>query len=277
MEHATGSDKDLTLGRLARLEVKIADTQSEIRRALELRSRVFRNTLHPSIDADGFDERCDHLIVVDANAGTGHGEDDQADGKVVATYRLIGDRQPNFAGRFYSESAFDVRSLRAAHPDASFLEFGRSCVDPAYRNKRTLELLWHGSWAYVRKYGYDVMFGCASFPGAEPALHQEALALLAQHAPAVEEWEVNVCANVDSKFVPRSLSSKADQGEMRTVLRGLPPLIKGYLRLGAMFSTCAVPDPDFDTTDVLVVLPVSRLSRRYLKYYGENATRHAAA
>ena len=59
-------------------------------------------------------------------------------------------------------------------------------------------------------------------------------------------------------------------------LRELPPLIKGYLRLGAYICEDAVIDWQFGTTDVFIVLPVERINTRYINYYGEDATRHAA-
>ena len=92
---------------------------------------------------------------------------------VVGTYRL--QRQEIAAAHhgFYTAGEFDIGGLVARHPNLKFLELGRSCVLPPYRNKRTVELLWHGIWSYVRRHDLDVMIGCASLDGTDP----QALAL----------------------------------------------------------------------------------------------------
>ena len=184
-----------TLGALGALDVRLATTKYEIRRAQKLRYRVFfeEGGARPDPtarlirrDVCRFDRVCDHLIVVD-NAVL------RVDGAptVVGAYRLLrGDAaQANFG--FYSAGEFDVASLVARHPGKRLLELGRSCVAPGYRGKRTLELLWRGIWAYARHHRIDVMFGCASFPGADPAAHAAALRFLrARSARPMPLWDV---------------------------------------------------------------------------------------
>ena len=265
---------DAVLGRLGGLTVKLAETRAEIEAAKRLRYAVFHEergksavvASSASIDEDAFDAYCDHLIVVDEDAGS------TADGpSVMATYRLMDSRMAARASGFYSAGEYDIAPLMARHDKLSFLEFGRSCVAPGYRDKRTVELLWHGSWAYVRRHGHDVMFGCASFEGTDPAVHAEALSLLGEQALAESDWQVSAVA--PSVSLPLL---KQEEYEARKALRSLPPILKGYLRLGAIFAREAVIDHEFGTVDVLVILPVSRLNPRYVQYYGEDAGRHKA-
>ncbi len=263
------------LGRLGNLIVKIADSTEEITAAQRLRHKVFvgerlvtgTDETLPILDQkdeDRFDAYCDHLIVIENSPGENY------DGRVVATYRLMSQDQAETAGGFYTAAEFQVGDLVRRFPKLKFLELGRSCVLPEFRTKRTIELLWHGSWAYVRKHGFDVMFGCASMEGVIVEPHKEALSFLYQTAKADEDWDVSGNGEVIQ------LSQIAiGNGNLKSAIRSLPPLIKGYLRLGAMFASQAVIDRQFGTIDVLVLLPVSRLNPRYVNYYGENAERHS--
>lgn len=271
---ALPSRDEPVLGRLGGLTVKLAETQAEIEAAKRLRYAVFHEERGKSgatganaeLDEDAFDAHCDHLIVIDEKAGA-----ENKSQPVIATYRLMNRKMADRAGRFYSAGEYDIASLLKRHKDQSFLEFGRSCVAPGYRDKRTVELLWHGSWAYVRRHGHDVMFGCASFEGTDPAIHAEALSLLGEQAMAEDNWQVSAVA--PSVSLPLLAPGTY---QARHALRSLPPILKGYLRLGAVFAREAVIDHEFGTVDVLVILPVSRLNPRYVQYYGEDAGRHKA-
>lgn len=262
------------LGRLGSLTVKLAETPAEIEAAKRLRYSVFHQergkhcetAAATGTDEDAFDAYCDHLIVIDGDAASPAGAP-----PVIATYRLMDRHMAARAGRFYSAGEYDIAPLLERHSHLSFLEFGRSCVAPGYRDKRTVELLWHGSWAYVRRHGHDVMFGCASFEGTDPAVHAEALSLLGEQALAESDWQVSAVG--PSASLPILKPSDYDA---RKALRSLPPILKGYLRLGAIFAREAVIDHEFGTVDVLVILPVSRLNPRYVQYYGEDAGRHKA-
>jgi putative hemolysin len=158
------------------------------------------------------------------------------------------------------------------HPDLRFLELGRSCVLPRYRTKRTVELLWHGVWSYVRQNKFDVMIGCASLEGTDPDRLALPLSFLHHFARAPDEWRA---AAQPHRRVDMNRMAK-DAIEAKTALRELPPLIKGYLRLGAFVGDGAVIDHQFGTTDILIILPVSAISSRYIEHFGADATRHAA-
>ncbi|KDR90338.1 GNAT family N-acetyltransferase, partial [Agrobacterium tumefaciens] len=189
--------------------------------------------------------------------------------QIVGTYRLLRQEIALANNGFYSASEFDIAGLVARHPGKRFMELGRSCVLPEYRTKRTVELLWQGNWAYAVKHRMDAMIGCASFPGVQPEAHALALSFLHHNCVAKGEWEASALPELyhEMDLVP------AEALNARKALNAMPPLIKGYMRLGAMFGSGAVVDHAFNTTDVLVVLPVSSIAGRYISYYGGEAER----
>jgi putative hemolysin len=251
------------LARSGDLEVRLAASASEIAAAQSLRYRVFFEEGAAAPDPASraarrdlcrFDEVCDHVIAID----TSRGGDESA---VVGAYRLLRQDVARERFGFYSAAEFEVAPLLARHPHLSFMELGRSCVAEPYRSKRTMETLWRGVWAYALRHGVDVMFGCASLPGADPQLHAAALAALAELA-AKPEWRVEPAARARRVVVPPAAST-----DVRAAIRGLPPLVKGYLRLGARFAPEAVIDEAFGTTDVFVVLRVADIQARYLQHF----------
>jgi putative hemolysin len=163
-----------SLGRVGSLEVRLAQTAAEVRQAQKLRYRVFYQEgpaipnpgrLFARRDVDSYDTICDHLLVLD------HAARDGAPGNrpaVVGTYRLLRQALAEEHGGFYTAGEFAIGGLIARHPGLQFLELGRSCVLAPYRNKRTVELLWHGIHAYIMQNNTDVMIGCASLDGTEP-------------------------------------------------------------------------------------------------------------
>ncbi|MEM1364824.1 MAG: GNAT family N-acyltransferase [Pseudomonadota bacterium] len=280
----TGTQPDALLGQLGSMHVRLAANAEEVRAAQRLRHNVFyqelnaipdAQTLASGVDADRFDDMCDHLVVVDEGApregGPGN-EQGSEQIKIVATYRLLRQKVAEAHQGFYSATEFDVAPMLAAHKDKRFLELGRSCVLAPYRNKRTVELLWQGTWAYILRHGMDVLFGCASLSGTDQAALREPLSFLHHTCTARDKWLVKPLPNLAAPFAPL----REDQINIRTAMRALPPMIKGYLRLGAKVSDGAVIDPQFGTTDVMIVLPVADINPSYVNYYGADASRHAA-
>lgn len=267
-----------TFGTLGTLEVRLARTTGEVKRAQNVRYRVFYEEMaaqpNPYAmatrrDRDRFDAICDHLLVVD-NADDGR-RFRKTKPAIVGTYRLLRHEIAEQHGGFYSAAEFDIAPVLQRHSDKRFLELGRSCVLRPYRNKRTVELLWHGAWSYVLRHNIDVMFGCASLVGTDPDELATALAFLHHNAMAPDEWRIRA---LNHRYV--SLNRlPADAVDPKVALRALPPLIKGYLRLGAFVGDGAVIDHQFGTIDVMMVLPVAGISHRYINYYGADASRHA--
>lgn len=263
-------------GRIGNLAVRLACSTDDIHRAQRLRYQVFYNEMSavpdPAArsvgrDIDTYDALCDHLLVEDVRSAPFTPTHWRRRAQpVVGTYRILRQDLAEQHRGFYSQREYDVATLiNSRGPDCRFLELGRSCVLRPYRNKRTVELLWHGLWRYMRDHGISAVFGCASFEGTDPQALAEALSFLHHHAAAPPEWSVRAHDHlrVDMNMRP------AEAVNPRTALRTLPPLIKGYLKLGCVVGDGAVVDHQFGTTDVLMILPVERIATRYFAHFGQ--------
>ena len=264
-----------SLLRMGSLELRLAETKKEIRRAQRLRYKVFyeeggaipdRTAAIIRRDVCRFDAVCDHLLVVDHDALNRFG---RRKPKVVRLLRQeVADRNAGF----YSAGEFDIAPLLARHSGKRFLELGRSCVLAPYRSKRTLDLLWRGIGLYIDHHQIDVMFGCASFPGVDAARHTHALSFLKHCAASAVDWSVEALTScrADVTLIDR------DALDIRRALAELPPLVKGYLRCGARFGDGAVVDRQFNTSDVFVVMPVKDIDPRILGRFSAPAAQAAA-
>ncbi len=264
-------------GSIGPLEVRLAQSRAEIRAAQRLRYRVFFEEMSatPSMtasirrrDEDPYDPLCDHLLVVDRTGVAAQPERAwrrrSAGGSIVGTYRILRQDVAERNDGFYSQGEYNVAPLLAAKSNLEFMELGRSCVLPSHRTKRSIELLWHGLWTYIRENGVDVMIGCASFEGTDPEQHAMALSFLHNQALAPPEWRVRAH---ESRWVAMDRMPAA-QVDAKAALKAIPPLIKGYLRLGAFVGDGAVVDHQFGTTDVMIILPVKRIDPRYFARFG---------
>ncbi len=268
-------------GKIGALEVRLARSRSELRLAQRLRYKVFYEEMSatPSLrarlrrrDQDVYDKFCDHLLVYDGQPAQALDKHGPATSQVVGTYRVLRQDMPVGPRGFYTQSEYDIEPLISAKsPRYRFMELGRSCVLKPYRNKRTVELLWQGLWSYVREHDIDVMIGCASFEGTDPEQHAQALSFLYHDRLAPSDWYVRAHDDlfVDMNRVP------AGAVDTKGALRALPPLIKGYLRLGAYIGDGAVIDHQFGTTDVLIILPVEKIEPRYFEHFGAPNERQA--
>jgi len=242
-----------------RLSVRLARDAVDVAAVQRLRWQVFMDEMGAAgeaeiqLDQDRFDGLCDHLLVTDRDGETGAET-------VVGTYRLLRGKVARRHGGFYSASEFDLSRLqRHAKGCGDLLELGRSCVLPEYRTSHTIALLWRGIAEYLSLHSIGAMFGCASFHGTDPAEHAASLSYLAHNRLAPVEQRPSVrpgCGIPLERLNP-------DAYDHRMALFGLPPLIKGYVRAGALFGDGAYIDHAFGTIDVCVVLPLERLSGRY--------------
>ena len=249
--------------RAGNLGLRIAATLGEIDALQALRFRVFYDELGAAADADAamsrrdidrFDAVADLLIVVDHALGDG------PDG-VVGTYRMLQREGAALAGRFYSADEYDISPLLSF--PGRVLELGRSCVDARYRARAVMQLLWRGIAAYVFAYEIDLMFGCASLSGTDPDQIAAELTYLHHNHLAPPALRPRALAGryVDMRRLP------PEQVDARRVLTTLPPLIKGYLRLGGMVGDGAVIDKQFNTTDIAVVVKTDLVTDKYLDHY----------
>ncbi len=249
--------------RAGNLGLRIAVTAGEVDALQALRYRVFYDEMgaEPNAeailsqrDSDVFDDVADHLIVVDHALGDGPDT-------VVGTYRMMQREGAAEAGRFYSADEYDITPLLSF--PGRILELGRSCVDVRYRGRAVMQLLWRGIAAYVFAHEIDLMFGCASLAGTDPDelaaeltyLHHNHLAPPALRPRAVPGRYVDM-----RRLAPQEVDN-------RRVLVTLPPLIKGYLRLGGMIGDGAVIDTQFNTIDVAIVVKTDLVTDKYIDHY----------
>ncbi|GAB3268961.1 GNAT family N-acetyltransferase [Chitinimonas naiadis] len=233
-----------------KLSVSLASSEADIRAAQALRYKVFGeemgarlNCREPGLDVDLFDSWCDHLLVRDEQSG-----------EVVGTYRILPPSQARELGSYYSETEFDLTRLQ--HIRSSMVEVGRSCVHPDYRNGGTITLLWAGLADYMTRNRYEYLVGCASISMADGG-HMAASIFqqISQTAMSPVEWRVAPRCALPLDALDKTLDVE------------LPPLLKGYLRLGAYVCGDPAWDPDFNTADVLILMPLSRMNKRYLRHF----------
>ncbi|SIS88926.1 GNAT family N-acetyltransferase [Insolitispirillum peregrinum] len=248
-------------------EIRLAESDAEIRAAQSLRYQVFYQEMgaKPSEDVteqqrdfDAFDDVCEHLLVIDRSRGKG------AEG-VVGTYRLMRQEHVEKIGRFYTAAEYDISPVLKF--PGKVLELGRSCVDSQYRTKLTMQLLWRGIAAYVFHHGIDLMFGCASLHGTDPAKLALPLSYLYHNHLAPAELRPRALPDL---YNPMDLMPAADIHAIRG-LASVPPLVKGYLRLGGWVGDGAVIDHQFNTTDVCVLVKTDQISEKYVKHYDRTA------
>ncbi len=270
----TPADPEAGFGELrsGTLGVRIATTAAEIDAAQALRYRIFYNEMGAHADAttratgrdrDRFDAVADHLLVVDHAIGPG------PEG-VVGTYRLIRTQAAARAGGFYSADEYELGPILAF--PGQVMELGRSCVDAAYRKSAVMQLLWRGIAAYVFRHRIGLMFGCASLHGTDPDALAAELTYLHAHHLAPPELRMRAVA---PRYVEMRRTDPAAINPLRA-LAALPPLIKGYLRLGGFVGDGAVIDSQFNTIDVAIVVKTDLVTDKYFKHY-ERTTRDPAA
>ncbi len=247
------------------LEVRLAETDMEVEAAQRLRYRVFYEEMSAlptpqqraeKRDFDQFDDVCDHLLVVDRDV-----VDEDGLPAVVGCYRLLRSENAVKVGGFYTASEYDMTAMLANLPsDHKILELGRSCILKEYRSRpATMQLLWRGVMTYVARFSIDLMFGCASFPTTDPEELKLPLSYLYHNHLAPKE--IRVRAQPD-RYNEMNLMP-ADEIDARQALRALPPMLKGYVRAGALIGDGAVVDQQFHTTDVFIYFPVDRIDARY--------------
>ena len=209
----------------------------------------FKDAKKSKIDSDKFDQKCDHLVVIDRSV---------ADDFVVGTYRLLFKSRNNNSIQFYSESEFDLDNL-LKNKNLSLLEAGRSCVHENYRDGVIIKLLWRALASYIISKNVDFIFGCASFPSANSLLFNKELSYLNDNHKPPKRFNSKPLDHIKANF--KKIEKQNYDKEL--VFRSLPPLIKAYIRAGAWISEGAVCDYKFDTTDVLVILRSKNIIKKY--------------
>jgi putative hemolysin len=228
----------------------VARDPAQIQAAQRLRHQVFAEELGatlrtrvPGLDVDRFDEFCDHLVVRE-----------DATGEIVGTYRMLPPERAAEAGLLYSETEFDLSAIAPLR--AALVETGRSCVHPDHRTGSVVSLVWAGIGRYMLLTGHRWLAGCASVPLSDGGSYASGVwqVVRAKHY-APPEYRVTplVPWRADDLPVPARPS--------------IPPLLKGYLRLGAWVCGPPAHDPDFGVADLFVLLGLDRIDERYVRFF----------
>ncbi|PJB71636.1 MAG: hemolysin-like protein [Alphaproteobacteria bacterium CG_4_9_14_3_um_filter_47_13] len=245
------------------VEIKLAQTEEEVEASQRLRYRVFYEeyAAKPSEemarerrDMDDFDSIAEHLIVLDNSIK------DPID-RIVGTYRLLRHEAANKHGKFYTSDEYNIDSL--INSGSTLLELGRSCVLADYRTRPVLQLLWEGIIEFMLTHDIGTMFGCASLHGTNIEAFSQQLAYMHHYHLSPENIRPRA---LDKHYVDMNLHSREDLNAIE-VFKSLPPLIKGYLRVGCTIGEGAVIDHQFNTTDVCIVLPMNEFAPRYRRHY----------
>jgi putative hemolysin len=237
------------LGHLQRYTLLVATDGAQVRAAQRLRHEVFATELganlhssEPGMDIDPFDEHCDHLIIRE-----------ELTGEVVGTYRMLPPSRAVAAGGLYAETEFDLSGLSPLRGD--LVETGRSCVHPEHRSGAVINLMWAGIARYMHLHGHRWLGGCASVPLADGGATAAGVWDLARRKHLVPgSWRVRP-RNPFHTDAP--VPAKVE----------VPPLLKGYLRLGAWVGGEPALDPDFDCADFYVLLSLDRINPRYMRHF----------
>ena len=245
--------------------IKIAQKKSELKKAQALRYSVFYKekkaipTISKKIlrlDYDKIDKFADHLIVIDKNRRG-------IKNKIVGTYRLLRGDITAYCGGFYTSSEFDLSKILNSYKNNQILELGRSCVHKNYRNGTIMNLLWKAIAEYVKLYDIKILLGCASFHGTDIIKHTNELSYLRKNFSLPDEFSVK---SLDTKIYPSYTEINSNINDLRTFVK-LPPLIKGYLRIGGKVSHDCFVDYKFNTIDLCVIVITDKINEKYKKKY----------
>lgn len=231
------------------LKVSFAKTPEEVAEAQRLRYQVFAEEMgaqlpdNNGLDIDSFDQYCEHLLVRDVETN-----------QVIGTYRILSPERSDEAGGYYTAGEFDLTKLE--HLFDRTVEVGRACVHENYRNGGTITMLWGGLAKYMQTHHYEYMIGCASISMSDGG-HMA--------ASLYEQIKQKSLAPLEYRVTPHNpLPIKTLQQDLKV---SVPPLLKGYIRIGAYICGEPALDPHFNSADMLILLPLSRIPPRYAAHF----------
>lgn len=239
-------------------EVKIATGNADIDKALRLRFEVFKlemgkvisRDFDKQLNVDEYDKFCDHLIVIDKNKNL-----------VVGTYRLLPGSNVDKNLGFYSERFFDIANIKKLK--GGMLELGRSCVHKDYRDQLVINLLWTGIANYIKEHKVRYLIGSVRLASVEPKEVSMAFSLIKEcyYAPSV----FRVKPKPENTF--GGLIKDIELTNPDEVLKNLPALVKGYLRLGVR--VCGEPaiNTDLGSVVLFILLDINRMSPAYKRHF----------
>jgi L-ornithine Nalpha-acyltransferase len=244
------------------LILRFAQDEADLHAAQNVRYKVFyeemgakpiKDMAKLERDYDDFDNQCQHLLVVDTN--------DDPKGKIVGTYRMFFQKKSIGYKPFYTEGEFDISKIK--EQGHRILEVGRSCILEEYRKRFVIQLLWQGIGAYIHHHDVDFLIGCASLDGIDMQEHAMTLSYLHHFHLVRPELRTTALPHLykDINMIPK------DQIDEKKSLMALPPLIKGYLRLGGKIGDGAIIDEQFNTVDVCIIVERELISGKHIDYY----------
>lgn len=234
-----------------RYAVRLAETEDDVRAAQKLRHDVFiagrevasSETRSAGLDADDIDPLCDHVLI-----------EERKSGQLICCFRLLPLENGEQIDRSYSARYYELSSLRAF--DGPMVEMGRFCIDPEHRNADVLRFAWAAMSRYVDERGVELLFGCSSFEGNDTEAYADVFAMLTEKHLAPKRWLPRVKAPYVFRFAKKLRLRRPDPVK---AMRGMPPLLRGYLSLGGWVSDHAVIDKDLNTLHVFTGLEVKRV------------------
>jgi putative hemolysin len=247
--------------------IRLANGPEEVAAAQRLRYKVFYEEFNATpdektrlsrMDVDEYDAITDHLVVINETLPVGE--------QIVGTYRLLRRDVAEKYGKFYTSGEFDIQPLLNCGMNP--LELGRSCVLAEYRTRPVLQKLWQGIAHYISEHNVELMFGCGSLYGTDIQAMAPQLSYLYHYHLSPPEMRPTALPH---RYVEMNLIPK-DQLDAKSVFMTLPPLIKGYIRIGATVGLGAVIDHQWNSVDVCIVMPTQLITKKYMKHYlgGEN-------
>ncbi|MDD5697802.1 MAG: GNAT family N-acetyltransferase [Victivallaceae bacterium] len=242
--------------------IKYAENEQEIEATMRLRYEVFNleqgkgleSAAREQIDRDEFDEHCLHLIIVEKKTS-----------RIVGTYRVhLGVIARNHLG-FYSAREYHIQGIDRIMDE--IVEVGRSCVHPDFRNGSVIALLWNGIGATLTRSGMRYLLGCVSLETVDPTVGWTLYEYFKRRGKLCSY--LNAVPAKAFELPPPDPVRMNEFLEEKNValLQHIPPLFKGYLRLGVMICGRPVLDQEFGSIDFLVLLDHSLLPEKYVKHF----------
>jgi L-ornithine Nalpha-acyltransferase len=257
------------------MSVRLATTAKEVAAVQALRYRIFYKNMgaQPNLaqrlrrrDKDIYDRQCAHLLLTTRQPVKGAPLATRLPGgeTVIGCYRLLRRDVAEAQSGFYSAGEFQLDGfLNGVGRGLNIVELGRSCVAAEFRSGRAIALLWKGLGQLVTRWQVDALIGCASFAGTDVDAQAAPLSYLYHHHRADAAWQLQAR---DELYVEMNRMAQQELDE-KAAKRALPPVLKGYLRSGALVGNGAVIDRQFNTVDVFVIMPMTHLADRYRARY----------
>lgn len=241
--------------------VKLAENHEEVEKAQRLRYEIFNieqgrgleSAEKFGIDFDEYDEYCLHLLVMQKGSD-----------RVIGTYRAHLGCVANSARGFYSSREYHIEGLYQIAEQC--VELGRTCVSPDFRSGAVVALLWSAIVEILVRAKLKYMLGCVSLEETDPKIGWALYEYLSEKKCVSTEFNVTPRPGFTLKR-PRETEIKKFLEDKRTLLKHIPPIFKGYLRLGGHICGKPALDREFGTIDFFMLVDITKVPERYLRRF----------